>query len=189
MRINIIGVGIIGLILITTINVQAAGKLQAKEVTYDSVVLLWDESTAITFTQYGVYKSESKIGGWSEVYTIYSKSTTTYNVSSLKSETEYLFKIRYVDALGSEESNIVTVTTLKDPLKGSIEQAVWYGYAICISVIAIVVIVVVVVVWLVLKKRKTKAQPPSQVCPTCNSPIRFIQEHQKWYCDRCLKYL
>jgi ribosomal protein S27AE len=184
-----VGIVVIGLILISTINVQAAGKLQAKEVTYNSVVLLWDESTAITFTQYEVYQSESKIGGWSLVKIIDSKSTTTYNVSYIKSETEYIFKIRYVDALGSEESNTVTVTTLKDPLKGSIEQAVWYGYAICIGGIAIIVIVVVVIVWLSVKKRKAKVQTPSQVCPTCGGAIRFVQEHQRWYCDKCQKYL
>lgn len=29
---------------------------------------------------------------------------------------------------------------------------------------------------------------PAQTCRVCNAQLRFIAEHQQWYCDRCQKY-
>jgi hypothetical protein len=34
--------------------------------------------------------------------------------------------------------------------------------------------------------------PPSNAasfCPTCGSPLRYIQQYQRWYCDREGKYV
>lgn len=32
-------------------------------------------------------------------------------------------------------------------------------------------------------------QQQQNTCPTCGKPMRFVQEHQRWYCDNCKKYL
>jgi hypothetical protein len=32
-------------------------------------------------------------------------------------------------------------------------------------------------------------QPQQQTCPGCGAPIRYIDQYQRWYCDRCQKYL
>jgi hypothetical protein len=34
--------------------------------------------------------------------------------------------------------------------------------------------------------------PPAQtgpVCPSCGSPLRYIQQYQRWYCDKEQKYV
>lgn len=36
-----------------------------------------------------------------------------------------------------------------------------------------------------------RQQPPSSqapLCPTCNGPLTWIQQYQRWYCYRCKKY-
>jgi hypothetical protein len=44
------------------------------------------------------------------------------------------------------------------------------------------------------KDQNTHSQPPPpaptvQTCPTCGSPMRFIQQNQRWYCDKERKYI
>ena len=41
-------------------------------------------------------------------------------------------------------------------------------------------------------KSQTPPPPPpaeAKTCPTCGSPLRYIQEYQKWYCDKEKKYV
>lgn len=40
----------------------------------------------------------------------------------------------------------------------------------------------------------TATQPPptsptTPICPTCGGPLRYIQQYQRWYCDREQKYV
>jgi pheromone shutdown protein TraB len=43
--------------------------------------------------------------------------------------------------------------------------------------------------------RISSAPPPpppamaAQTCPTCGSPLRYIQQYQRWYCDKEQKYV
>ena len=42
--------------------------------------------------------------------------------------------------------------------------------------------------------RISRAPPPpppvsTQTCPTCGSPLRYIQQYQRWYCDKEQKYV
>ncbi len=32
------------------------------------------------------------------------------------------------------------------------------------------------------------APPGAQVCPTCGGPLTYIQQYQRWYCNKCKKY-
>ena len=34
----------------------------------------------------------------------------------------------------------------------------------------------------------TSPQTTSPVCPTCQGPLSFIQQYQRWYCYKCQKY-
>ncbi|HEY4675049.1 MAG TPA: hypothetical protein VIH48_03230 [Candidatus Bathyarchaeia archaeon] len=43
-------------------------------------------------------------------------------------------------------------------------------------------------------KRAGTAPPPppaamAQTCPTCGSPLRYIEQYQRWYCDKESKYV
>jgi hypothetical protein len=40
-----------------------------------------------------------------------------------------------------------------------------------------------------LTPQPVAAQIPTSVCPSCGSPLRYIQQYQKWYCDREGKYV
>jgi hypothetical protein len=31
--------------------------------------------------------------------------------------------------------------------------------------------------------------PGSQTCPTCGGPLRYIEQYQRWYCDKEKKYV
>jgi hypothetical protein len=31
--------------------------------------------------------------------------------------------------------------------------------------------------------------PSTPVCPTCGGPLRYIQQYQRWYCDKEQKYV
>jgi len=33
------------------------------------------------------------------------------------------------------------------------------------------------------------AQQAPTACPTCNGPLSFVQQYQRWYCYRCKKYV
>jgi hypothetical protein len=33
------------------------------------------------------------------------------------------------------------------------------------------------------------AASPSPACPTCGQPLRYIQQYQRWYCDKEQKYV
>jgi hypothetical protein len=33
------------------------------------------------------------------------------------------------------------------------------------------------------------ATPPPPTCPTCGQPLRYIEQYQRWYCDREQKYV
>jgi len=33
------------------------------------------------------------------------------------------------------------------------------------------------------------ASTSSPVCPTCGQPLRYVQQYQRWYCDREQKYV
>jgi hypothetical protein len=38
----------------------------------------------------------------------------------------------------------------------------------------------------------TPPPPPgmaANTCPTCGSPLRYIEQHQRWYCDKEQKYV
>lgn len=43
--------------------------------------------------------------------------------------------------------------------------------------------------------RRGAAPPPpppgtaAQTCPTCGSPLRYVQQYQRWYCDKEQKYV
>lgn len=32
-------------------------------------------------------------------------------------------------------------------------------------------------------------QQAAQTCPTCNGPLRYITQYQRWYCDKEKKYV
>lgn len=39
---------------------------------------------------------------------------------------------------------------------------------------------------------RSRVHPPvekkKELCPDCNFELRFIEEYERWYCDRCRKY-
>ena len=46
------------------------------------------------------------------------------------------------------------------------------------------------------QRAPTAAAPPpppgaaeAPTCPTCGSPLRYIQQYQRWYCDKEQKYV
>jgi sporulation protein YlmC with PRC-barrel domain len=46
--------------------------------------------------------------------------------------------------------------------------------------------------FVVLKTARAQAQQPqtaAQMCPTCGSPLRYIQQYQRWWCDKDQKYV
>jgi len=41
-----------------------------------------------------------------------------------------------------------------------------------------------------VRKSSVPVPPPGwQNCPTCGAPLRYIQQYQKWYCDKEQKYV
>jgi hypothetical protein len=47
--------------------------------------------------------------------------------------------------------------------------------------------------FLLLKSMHVPPPPPppgtTQTCPTCGGPLRYIEQYQRWYCDREKKYV
>jgi sporulation protein YlmC with PRC-barrel domain len=46
--------------------------------------------------------------------------------------------------------------------------------------------------FVVLKPAQAQAketQRPVQTCPTCGGPLRYIEQYQRWWCDRDRKYV
>jgi hypothetical protein len=33
------------------------------------------------------------------------------------------------------------------------------------------------------------AAPPPPTCPTCGQPLRYVEQYQRWYCDREQRYV
>lgn len=38
-------------------------------------------------------------------------------------------------------------------------------------------------------QRERGPPPPASTCPTCGASLRYIQQYQRWYCDREQKYV
>ncbi len=45
--------------------------------------------------------------------------------------------------------------------------------------------VIIIILRNSMKKPATNPPPP---CPNCNTGMQFINQHGKWYCDRCNRY-
>lgn len=46
--------------------------------------------------------------------------------------------------------------------------------------------------FVVLKPAQAQVQQPqipAQTCPTCGGPLRYIEQYQRWWCDRDKKYV
>ena len=44
--------------------------------------------------------------------------------------------------------------------------------------------------FIILKPAKVQqAQAAVQTCPTCGSPLRYIEQYQRWWCDKERKYV
>ena len=39
-----------------------------------------------------------------------------------------------------------------------------------------------------VQEEQTKQQRPSNLCPDCSQPIRYVEEYNSWYCDNCQEY-
>jgi len=70
-----------------------------KEVTENSVKLVWKETTARDFARYELYLSMDE-NNWTQIYSTTEKSNTTYRATELTPDTTYYFIIRTVDTAG-----------------------------------------------------------------------------------------
>jgi len=46
--------------------------------------------------------------------------------------------------------------------------------------------------FVVLKPATVRTQQPqaaAQTCPTCGGPLRYIEQYQRWWCDKDRKYV
>jgi len=46
--------------------------------------------------------------------------------------------------------------------------------------------------FIVLKPQQTQIQQPqaaAQTCSTCGGPLRYVEQYQRWWCDRDQKYV
>ena len=76
-----------------------------------------------------------------------------------------------------------------DPLREDIETAAAYGFMMCFGGVIFIIVIIVLVVYLVVKKDKRPTQPQTYTCPICRYHTRFIPGYNRWYCDRCQRYL
>ena len=111
----------------------------------------------------------------------------------------------YLVIFNPNDSNANVDNSYTTDFEEILKKGLFAAVGICIAGIVIVVIIIVVVIWLVVRDKKPMQQyPPPQAmppaaapvtqpqqnaCPSCGGPIRYIQEYQRWYCDRCQKYL
>ncbi|WP_455286041.1 COG1470 family protein [[Eubacterium] cellulosolvens] len=49
-------------------------------------------------------------------------------------------------------------------------------------------LVLVVIGAVALRQRSKPPPPPGNPCPTCNKPMTFIKEYDRWYCQNCKEY-
>lgn len=71
------------------------------------------------------------------------------------------------------------------------------------SIFSLILIIVIIIIILKVRKGIKKdldeyyqqhgiPQPSDQQqdqCKNCNKPLRYVQQHQRWYCDNCRKYI
>ncbi len=72
----------------------------------------------------------------------------------------------------------------------------WYFYSeyIILGGGIVVVILVIAVIRLSSRKKQTPPSPiitppPIQYCPICGTPASYVQQYQRYYCQRCQKYI
>ncbi len=83
--------------------------------TENSTVLLWSQSTAADFASYAIYQSTSSGVLGDQITTITDKTTTSFMVTGLSTNTTYYFTVRVNLADGAyEDSNQVSVKTLQE---------------------------------------------------------------------------
>ena len=98
--------------LLTSNEVSMVNNLKLVNVTFNSVILHWNDITANEgkFFQYSLNHGIS----WENV--LYPINNNLTNIPSLKHDTEYLFRIFFPNRYTGNYSNILTVTTMKKPI-------------------------------------------------------------------------
>ena len=86
-------------ITIENLPPEAVEVYDPKEVTENSVKLVWKETTARDFARYELYLSMDG-NNWTQIYSTTEKSNTTYRITELTPDTTYYFIIRTVDTAG-----------------------------------------------------------------------------------------
>ena len=43
--------------------------------------------------------------------------------------------------------------------------------------------------FVVLKPKAAPAAAPTPTCPTCGSPLVYVEQYKRWYCPNCKKYV
>ena len=103
----------------------------------------------------------------------------------------YILMVHVEDSEGevAEEAAILTITEKTDD--GGDDEL-----DILLLILPVALGGSLLLIGLVLRKRSTKpitrysARPAQRrLCPTCEKPVRFIQQNRKWYCDNCGKYV
>ena len=88
---------------------------------------------------------------------------------------------------------IIAVYVYRDAEKRGMGGALWL-------VIILVTGIIGLIVYLVVRKPETPAPPygpppgvppppPTNACPTCGMPLRYIEQYRRWYCDNERKYV
>jgi parallel beta-helix repeat protein len=133
---------------------------QPSIITENSLRLDWTESTATDFKNYTIYQSNLQGNIGNPIYTITTRSTTSYDVTGLTSNTTYYFVIRVCDTGGLyADSNQVPATTLTTAEGAGFP---WIPVAAGLSIAAIAIIAVIVFV----AKRKRKREGPQTASKT-----------------------
>ncbi len=134
--------------------------LGTTDVTTTSVTLQWSRTGDFLFTAYHVEYTVAGADNWQLYQSITDASVTTVTVKGLTPGTAYQFRIIDVDLLGSQSSNVVSVTTRQD-----ISAAFQSALPAIVAVALIAIIVVVLVVLLARRRRAPRPAAPSLAQP------------------------
>jgi hypothetical protein len=124
------------------------------EITENSMKLSWTESIDTDFKNYTIYQSNTAGNLGTPIYTITTKSATSYTVTGLTANTTYYFTIRVYDTGGLyADSNQVSAKTLETQQPQPPAQFPWA--LITIGVVATALIMVISVA-MIQKRKRTK---------------------------------
>ena len=197
MKRGAVAIGVVSIIFLLALSSHnaEAGSGQVK-VTYNghwygSIETVDEYGTTIAYREVEGSGDKTFYAEGAGIRATFTKIDTLTNSWTLKVEILVNGAVAASDSTNSPYTQIYVQYYFQDssssPYDTGMESAVALS-CIGIGIILFLLFIIMIIMLVKRKKRKTSTQESGKPCPNCRQSMRYIAEHQLWWCDNCKKY-